>query len=48
MATCRRYARQDQRTSASAIRANWPVTHMDELTLKDPFPARIPFGELRG
>jgi hypothetical protein len=22
------------------------VTHMDELTLKDPFPVRIVFGEL--
>jgi Uma2 family endonuclease len=34
-------------------RLDWPsrtyqlaVTHMDELTLKDPFPVRIVFGEL--
>ena len=24
----------------------WRFTHMDELTLKDPFPLRIAFGEL--
>jgi Uma2 family endonuclease len=36
-------------------RLDWPrrtyqlaQTHMDELTLKDPFPVRIPFGQLRG
>ncbi len=34
-------------------RLDWPsrtyqlaLTHMDELTLKDPFPVRIVFGEL--
>jgi Uma2 family endonuclease len=34
-------------------RLDWPSrtyqlahTHMDELTLNDPFPVRIPFGEL--
>jgi hypothetical protein len=26
---------------------SWPK-HMDELTLKDPFPVRVPFGQLRG
>jgi Uma2 family endonuclease len=36
-------------------RLDWPsrtyqlaLTHMGELTLKDPFSVRIPFGELRG
>jgi Uma2 family endonuclease len=36
-------------------RLDWPSrtyqlahTHMDELTLNDPFPVRIPFGELHG
>ena len=36
-------------------RLDWPsrtyrlaLTHMDELTLKDPFPVRIAFGELGG